>query len=68
MKVTNEMPKEGQFAVVWCVTSGEIFSATIEVVGLVMRSYNSSDDEWEYEHGYSEEFFNKVKAQYITEV
>ena len=66
MKLVKEMPKNGQFVVFWAVSSGDIFSATIDFVGYIMRSYNASEDDWELEHGYSEEFFDKVNATYIV--
>lgn len=66
MKQTKEMPKQGQFVAFWAVSSGELFSATLDWVGYIMRSYNSSEDEWEIEHGYSESFFKRVNADFLV--
>lgn len=66
MKVTKEMPKSGQFVAIWSVKSGEVFSATLDWVGFILRSYDGINDEWDCEHGYEESFFKSVSAQFFV--
>ena len=62
--MSDEMPKSGQFVAVWQVGIGSMFSATILIENGVMYAYNSFEDEWEYEHGLSKEFFESKCATF----
>lgn len=62
--VSDEMPECGQFVAIWPVESGVMFSATILIKDGLMYAYNSFEDEWDYEHGFSKEFFESKSATF----
>lgn len=65
MKVSYEMPSEGQFVAVWFVGDAP-YSATLKWEYGQLKAYNCSDDSWDCEcdHGYSTPVLESLEATY----